>query len=86
MRFDYDIVLGVCSNFRCLQTIITGCKVWVTRPIPSGTPETRKAEVLSRRDKAQSIYIKAPDNPADKIEFYIHYVRLSHSHRITAAY
>ena len=49
----------------------------MTRPAEAGAIEERKAEVLSRRERKPNIYVPVPvsDDPADKIEFYIHYVR-----------
>ena len=56
-----------------LGTVISGCKIWVNRHA-EGTVEERQAEILSIRDKPQSIYVPAPIDPADKKEFYCHYV------------
>ncbi|KAF8313452.1 hypothetical protein DL93DRAFT_2081167 [Clavulina sp. PMI_390] len=60
-----------------LDTIATGCTVWVTRPLPDKTVETRRAEVLSKRLQEPSDYAPVSDDPADKYEFYVHYVLLN---------
>lgn len=54
----------------------------MTRPGPGGIVETRKVEVLSAREKKQSIYAPVTADPADKIEFYVHYVSVF-SHLLT---
>jgi histone acetyltransferase HTATIP len=59
--------------------VSVGCKIYVQRPLETGEVEERKAEVLSVRDKSQSLYGATSSSssspaPEDRLEYYIHWV------------
>ncbi|KAF5370747.1 hypothetical protein D9758_001942 [Tetrapyrgos nigripes] len=68
-----------------LQSIVVGCKVYITRPLgPSGQTEERLAEILSIRDKPVNPYtrrnkdVKEEDTSEgqkleDNLEFFVHW-------------
>lgn len=58
-----------------------GVKIFVDKPLPNGTTEQRKAEILSSRVKPPpSAYAPkptAPHDPRDDTEYYVHYVEFN---------
>ena len=60
-----------------------GVKIFVLKPLPNGTAEHRKAEILSTRSKPQSLFTPRlpPDAPPpddrDDTEYYVHYVEFN---------
>ncbi|KAG8870121.1 Histone acetyltransferase [Tulasnella sp. 331] len=68
-----------------IEDVGVGFKVWVRRPLPGGSEEQRRAEVLSVRDRQKSMYALpiprvgsgSTDAPEDAREYYIHWVEFN---------
>ncbi|KAJ9107547.1 hypothetical protein QFC21_001006 [Naganishia friedmannii] len=61
-----------------IRDVVIGVHLFIRKPGPTGETEERWAEVLSIRDKPQSIYAPAPKpgqvtEPLDQVEYYVHY-------------
>lgn len=59
------------------QDVVPGVKIFVEKPLPNGTTEQRKAEILSSRTRPVSAYAPKPTDPRDETEYYVHYVEFN---------
>ena len=66
------------------QEVVPGVKIFVEKPLPNGTTEQRKAEILSTRAKPPpSAFAPKPPadapapDPRDDTEYYVHYVEFN---------
>lgn len=66
------------------QEVVPGVKIFVEKPLPNGTTEQRKAEILSTRAKPPPSAFAPkppadapPPDPRDDKEYYVHYVEFN---------
>ncbi|OCF41214.1 histone acetyltransferase ESA1 [Kwoniella heveanensis CBS 569] len=67
-----------------LNDVIPGVKIFVSKPLPNGQTEQRKAEILSTRPKPKPSAFAPPlppdappPDPRDDTEYYVHYVEFN---------
>ncbi|WOO85851.1 Histone acetyltransferase ESA1 [Vanrija pseudolonga] len=66
-----------------LSDVTPGVKIFVVKPLPNGSEEHRKAEILSTRPKPVSAFAPKPKpgdpqpDPRDDTEYYVHYVEFN---------
>lgn len=62
------------------KDIVPGVKIFVLKPLPNGTAEHRKAEILSTRARPNSAFVNTSSgaaDPRDDAEYYVHYVEFN---------
>ena len=86
--YSIDVSLRLVNQLepseQTLQDVVPGVKIFVLKPLPNGTEEHRKAEILSTRLRPppsafgfQPGSDAARPDPRDDTEYYVHYIEFN---------